>query len=99
MQSLTEFGADCLLEIRPGQSDTAGMLSKLGELYVAGVNPEFQRCQEINAVPPVSLPPYPFQKKRYWITEIADYVQKATQETVKSQALPSPAGRGYPKGG
>ena len=52
----------------------------IGKLYVAGYDVNFDAVYERNKCRPVSLPVYPFEKKRYWITEISKHMDKATQE-------------------
>lgn len=49
---------------------TSSILHTVGRLYEAGVLPEFQVMYQDQHVQRVRLPHYPFQKKRYWITEI-----------------------------
>jgi acyl transferase domain-containing protein/NAD(P)-dependent dehydrogenase (short-subunit alcohol dehydrogenase family)/aryl carrier-like protein len=68
------------------------LLEALGQLYVAGVNPDFA------AVPPsghfrrIRLPHYPFHRKRYWITEIDRYVSGQDPAAEMSQQVVLPEG-------
>ena len=61
--------------LSPDQSPTTSMLNALGRLYVAGVKPDFKSFDQPWPRQRLSLPTYPFQKKRYWITEISDHMQ------------------------
>lgn len=58
---------------------STSMLRTLGRLYVAGLNPDFKSFDAPWLRQRLSLPTYPFQKKRYWITEISDYLDTATE--------------------
>ena len=61
------------------------LITTLGELYVRGATPCFQGMFAGQSCQRLSLPTYPFQKKRYWITEISQYLnQEQTRETVES---------------
>ncbi len=62
------------------QDASATLISALGQLYVSGVNPDFDSFDRYWSRQRISLPHYPFQKSRYWITEVAKYSQP--QETV-----------------
>ena len=55
---------------------TTSLLHALGKFYVAGANVNFRLFNEHWQRNRISLPPYPFQKKRYWITEMAEYLQE-----------------------
>ena len=52
------------------------MLAALGKLYVAGSSLKYDSLHQDGRCKKISLPNYPFQKKRYWITEIADHVEQ-----------------------
>jgi len=56
---------------------TAGrsMLNALGQLYVTGANPDFTSVGQDGLRRRIALPHYPFQKKRYWITEISHHME------------------------
>lgn len=53
---------------------TAAMKDTIGRLYTLGVNLNFSGLYEGRNVQRVRLPHYPFQKKRYWITEMDEYI-------------------------
>ncbi|MCL4104718.1 UNVERIFIED_CONTAM: hypothetical protein GTU68_034157 [Idotea baltica] len=52
--------------------------SVLGRLYTLGANLRFEGPYEGRNVHRTQLPFYPFQKKRYWITEVAQYAGAET---------------------
>ncbi len=74
--------ADWLRCMTDKQSVTTTMLHTLGKLYVNGALPDFKRFNSHWQHQRLSMPTYPFQKKRYWITEISDHVVQAV-ETVQ----------------
>lgn len=64
------------------QTVTDSLLHALGQFYVAGMNPDFKSFDKYWTRNRISLPPYPFQKKRYWITEIAEHMEET--ETISN---------------
>ncbi len=66
-----------LPSLRPSQSDWAGILQSLTQLYTKGVKvnwSEFHRgdnCHRLHG-----LPTYPFQRQRYWVDTQPDPVQR-----------------------
>lgn len=64
-----------------GQQAGSTMLQTLGELYVAGCNPDFKTFNAPWERRRISLPHYPFAKKRYWITEVAQHLE-TMEETI-----------------
>ena len=67
--------------VRCVDSDDAGsdVFRSLGQLYVAGCNPDFAAVYPPGTSQRLSLPGYPFQKKRYWITEIAQFMDESVK--------------------
>lgn len=59
------------------------MLESLGKLYEAGATLQYQSLHSLGLCRRISLPTYPFQKKRYWITEIADHVEQQEEAFTK----------------
>ncbi|HEY6807004.1 MAG TPA: beta-ketoacyl synthase N-terminal-like domain-containing protein [Pyrinomonadaceae bacterium] len=51
---------------RDEHGDVVSLLEALGELWIAGVEPRWKEIHESN-VRRVSLPTYPFERKRYWV--------------------------------
>jgi acyl transferase domain-containing protein len=56
--------------------ELATMLAAMGQLYVNGATPDFAAVDRPWPRQKLSLPTYPFQRSRYWITEVAQYVGK-----------------------
>ena len=71
---LCTLGKQCLSDpsvqwygsLRKGKSDHEEALHSLGALYVNGADVRWERVEGPDAGPKVSLPTYPFQRKRYW---------------------------------
>ena len=78
-----EISAKHLQSLIPNQHASVSLLSTLGQLYAAGLNPSFANLGKHWKRNRISLPTYPFQKKRYWITEIDSHVKEEEVETVK----------------
>lgn len=70
LQSLKTADASCIASLAHPEEDThdlLGMLESLGKVWAAGaVVPEWENIYEQGASR-VSLPTYPFERKRYWI--------------------------------
>jgi acyl transferase domain-containing protein len=64
----------CLSSVQDGEDPGESLLRALGSLYVAGANPNFQALDNQGARRRVRLPGYPFQKRRYWITDVGRYM-------------------------
>lgn len=56
------------------------LLASLARLYSAGWNPRFAALGDPRRHQKVPLPVYPFEKRRYWITEIAEHLADSTTE-------------------
>ncbi len=50
-----------------GGSDAAFLLEALGRLWLAGVDVDWKRFHAVQPRRKVSLPTYPFERRRYWI--------------------------------
>ncbi len=55
--------------LRQGREDWQQMLESLGAMFVSGFDIDLQRFEQDYARRRVTLPTYPFQRKRYWIAE------------------------------
>lgn len=55
---------------------TKSLMMALGELYHLGINPDFKGVHQFRTHQHVPLPHYPFQKKRFWITEIHKFIDQ-----------------------
>ena len=54
--------------LRAGQSEPEALLAGLGEVWAHGVDVEWARVLGSPGATPVALPPYAFQRERYWLT-------------------------------
>ena len=52
-----------------GQDDTHSMLQALGEVWARGSKPDWQEIQPQAKRQRVSLPTYPFERKRFWLSD------------------------------
>ena len=68
--------------IRLGQHENAAISAKLAlaEIYELGITPDFQAVYSGCNRQIVSLPKYPFEKQRYWITEIEQHMRPSPQQ-------------------
>ena len=57
------------------------MQAILGEFYALGLLPDFRGLYSKREPSRIRLPLYPFQKRRYWITEIAEHTAAETIST------------------
>ena len=59
----------------------------IGQLYLQGCDLDFAAVFAMDggdaSAPPLSLPTYPFQRKRYWITEIAQFMDDENLKEVE----------------
>ena len=75
--SLFESAADKADVSDDAVGDSAvAMKDTIGRLYTLGVNLNFSGMYQGRNVQRVRLPHYPFQKKRYWITEMDEYISE-----------------------
>ncbi|MEM9218566.1 MAG: SDR family NAD(P)-dependent oxidoreductase [Cyanobacteria bacterium P01_F01_bin.150] len=84
---LSENKSVWLPSLRPGQSDWQQMLNSLSELYVQGVQVDWQGFERDYPQRQTvgDLPTYPFQRQRYWVETATSQVNQYTNE----QQLPS----------
>lgn len=61
------------------------LLSSLGRLYAGGVDPDFAVFGKHRGHQRVSLPHYPFRKKRYWITEVQQFMNSTSAESTMNE--------------
>ncbi|KST70373.1 type I polyketide synthase [Mastigocoleus testarum] len=85
-----DISATWLPSLVEGKDNWQVLLESLSNLYVRGVNVNWQGFEENKLRILLSLPTYPFQRKRYWLKE-ADYPMnkdivesKASQQRVNS---------------
>ncbi len=59
-----------------GENDNACVLNALGQMYVGGMMPDFAAVDQPWPYKKIHLPTYPFERTRYWITDVSKYVNK-----------------------
>jgi acyl transferase domain-containing protein len=57
-----------LPDVSRATSDVEALLNSVGRLWVAGVQPNWKSFHKGERLHRVSLPTYPFERKRYWIS-------------------------------
>ncbi|MDV3347375.1 amino acid adenylation domain-containing protein [Leptothoe sp. LEGE 181152] len=68
-----------LPSLRPNQTDWQQMLSSLSDLYIRGVDIDWERFdQDYPQRRKVALPTYPFQRQRYWVEETIEPTPQAS---------------------
>ena len=77
-----------------GEGDAASLMNALGSLWTAGIQPNWNELNKGERRQRISLPTYPFERKRYWletkVTEPAAVPEPAvvSQEFQSSSSLP-----------
>src|SRR5579871_6805934 len=80
-----------------GEGDATSLMNALGSLWTAGVQPRWTELHKGEQRQRISLPTYPFERKRYWLEAktaetIADSPAVAIQEIRTSSSLsPTPS--------
>ncbi|MBD1836177.1 type I polyketide synthase [Cyanobacteria bacterium FACHB-472] len=87
-QCLPEGAGVWLSSLRRGQEDWQQILDSLGALYVRGVPVDWSGFDRDYQRIKLSLPTYPFQRKRYWVETVAPKQQEAP--IVSTQVAYSP---------
>ncbi|NES19344.1 MAG: GNAT family N-acetyltransferase, partial [Symploca sp. SIO3E6] len=90
---LLGMGRECLIgskkiwlpSLRPGKPDWLQMLQSLGKLYVQGVKVDWLGFYSDAPPQKVVLPTYPWQRKRYWISDLQLYKNKGKNGKVAPQ--------------
>ncbi len=59
-----------LPSLRPGHEDGEVILQSLAQLWVQGCRVDWNRFDQGQPRPKLSLPTYPFQRQRYWIDDL-----------------------------
>ena len=68
--------------MRQGQNETQCILTALGQMYVNGIVPDFHAFDAACPCRKIQMPTYPFQRSRYWITDVSKYAnEKLNQRT------------------
>ena len=73
-------------------SDTETLLTALGRMWVAGAQPSWASFHQGERLHRVSLPTYPFERKRYWISPTkSDAATKAASPGLEEAHLTAPS--------
>jgi amino acid adenylation domain-containing protein len=65
--SADQMVASTLSDGYSGEGDAANLMNALGSLWLAGVQPNWQSVHAGDRRQRISLPTYPFERKRYWL--------------------------------
>lgn len=65
--------------LHSGEHASTSLMAALAALYVSGAEPDFRSLSAPWPRKKLSLPNYPFQKKRYWITEVSQFADQAVE--------------------
>jgi acyl transferase domain-containing protein len=79
--SLSQFAASCwpapapplMASLCNSENETACIFSALGQMYVHGIMPDFATFDQPWPRKKIALPTYPFERSRYWITDVCKY--------------------------
>jgi amino acid adenylation domain-containing protein len=83
--SADQMIASSLSDEYSGEGDAVNLMNALGSLWLAGVQPNWQSVHAGDRRQRVSLPTYPFQRKRYWLEA------PTAEDLSASAAAPVPA--------
>ena len=70
------------------QGDADAMLQALGSLWTAGIKPDWQKLHARAKCQRISLPTYPFERKRFWLSDSTKSAD--TGEVLSSAILQAP---------
>jgi len=62
----SDFPGRAIPSLRRKRDDREMILSSLGELFILGINPNWEALSPTGKV--VQLPPYPWQRERFWLS-------------------------------
>ena len=87
---LLGMGRECLMgtkklwlpSLRPGKPDWLQMVQSLGQLYVQGVKVDWLEFDQHYSRQKVVLPTYPWQRKRYWLTDLPQHKNKGKNSVI-----------------
>ncbi len=92
---LLGMGRECLVgtkgqklwlpSLRSGKPDWVQILESLGQLYIQGVKIDWLGFDRDYPRQKVVLPTYPWQRRRYWITDLQKYQKPVVSEPEKVQ--------------
>jgi amino acid adenylation domain-containing protein len=71
-----------------GEGDHKALMAALGALWIAGEQPDWSALQQGEARQRVSLPTYPFERKRHWLESIVDSLETSVANPSLGNAIP-----------
>lgn len=71
-EAVEKAALDTVIEFGTGPSDCHTLLFELAELYQRGIDPDFASLFAPWHGAKAKLPEYPFQRRRFWLTDFAD---------------------------
>jgi acyl transferase domain-containing protein len=77
-----------MASLQKGRSDKQQVKQAQAELYMAGVNLDWQAVYRHPAKPAVVLPNYPFQRKSYWLDDAPAVTSLVSTEIIMSNRTP-----------
>jgi len=81
-----------LPDVSRNTSDTEALLTALGRIWLAGVQPNWKSFHKGERLHRVPLPTYPFERKRYWIgPKKSDAVTGVASQRAESPLVPVPS--------
>ena len=97
---LLGMGRECLMgtkklwlpSLRPGKPDWLQVLQSIGQLYVRGVKVDWLGFENDYSRQKVVLPTYPWQRKRYWVTDIQQHKNKGKKIVIPQVEKAQPNG-------
>ena len=73
-----------------GQGDFASLLAALGSMWRTGVQPNWAGVHRGERLQRISLPTYPFERKRYWLKDSSATASIAVASTETSKEIDEP---------
>jgi acyl transferase domain-containing protein/NADPH:quinone reductase-like Zn-dependent oxidoreductase/NADP-dependent 3-hydroxy acid dehydrogenase YdfG/acyl carrier protein len=76
-RAVTDRSFVAVPSLRAGRDDGQQVLTALGKLYVAGVDPDWKAVYEGRGCRPTDLDSYPFERERFWVETVDEPVAEA----------------------
>ncbi len=67
--------------VKGGEVNSLDLLQAAAEVYLSGGALDFAGIFAGGDYAKVALPTYPFERRRYWITDVAQYLSRDAQES------------------
>jgi amino acid adenylation domain-containing protein len=93
-RSVARVVVPSLSDSASSQSDSMCLMSAVGSLWTAGVHPNWQAIHGNRSAQRISLPTYPFVRKRYWLE---GETEERGSRAVLATGVSSPAVTGEPQ--